>query len=129
LKLLGIGAGAAVAIAAAAFTGNTPAGPRPVRDVERRPKPYTGPPKSDYIKERPPVVPPMMPPLTPKQGDIERPFVVGLPKLKSFTIQKGDIDFENWDVLIQPGNVILSTTSGTSNPNVNTVTATCDIKT
>jgi len=116
LKLLGIGAGAAAAVAVAAFSGNTPAGPRPVRDVERGPKPYTGPvPKSDYIKDRPAVIPPIVvPPLTPPY----HPWIV----------RSGDVDLEQFENFpIQPGNLIY--TSGTSHPDNVTLTTTCDIKT
>lgn len=59
LKLLGIGAGAAAAGVLAIVAGTPAPPPRTIQDIEKV-KPYIGPdgvPGSDYIKERPPVVP------------------------------------------------------------------------
>ena len=59
LKLLGIGAGAAAAGVLAMVAGTPTPAPRTIQDIEKI-KPYIGPdglPGSDYIKERPQVVP------------------------------------------------------------------------
>ncbi len=120
LKLLGIGAGAAVAMVAARLAQTPTPAPRTIQDIEKR-TPYIGPdgggvPGSDYIKERPPVIPN---PITVPDGSIEQPFI----------IQAGDIDTEVWEESwkLQPGMLIQTvdpaiqltyTTSGTYDRNL-----------
>ncbi len=122
LKLLGIGAGAACAGVLAAVAGRsaaTPApAPRTIQDIEKV-KPYIGPdsiPGGDYIKERPPVVP-NNPPV---------PETI-FPEMPAFVIQAGDIPAEEWIAAFEPG-VLTLTMTGTYNPDVVTVSNTCDIQ-
>ncbi len=86
LKLLGIGAGAAVAMVAARIASTPAPAPRPIQDIERPVKPYIGPDSpEDYIKERPKVIPNIP---IPPEGSIERPFVINAvdPHIKLHTI-------------------------------------------
>ena len=89
LKLLGIGAGAAVAMVAARIAQTPTPAPRTIQDIEH-PKPYIGPdgvPGSDYIKERPPVVPEI----------IKTPIVPIYPAYQ-FTFSGNTVEAEKWRV-------------------------------
>ena len=95
LKLLGIGAGAAVAMVAARMAQTPAPAPRTIQDIEKVP-PYIGPdevPGGDYIKERPPVVPEPLkvPDLTPL-----RPFT-----FTGDTIPISKIEWNTWNTPVK----------------------------
>jgi len=97
LKLLGIGAGAAVAMVAARMAQTPATPPRTIQDIERPVRPYIGPdsiPGGDYIKERPKVVPEHIKTPPPQPG--------------IYRYDLGEIDWDTveWTVPLELGEVI-----------------------